>query len=124
MISTFKIVPIPGFCFKGTHKSNTPRLIQNVRTPILKPVVSERPSAKTVQGLIPTLAVIINDSPNPNKVKPILRIKIVEILGEKFNDEKILFSSSLKDGIYSINITQPETAEIGDTLKYNFEVND
>lgn len=44
--------------------------------------------------------------------------------GEKFKDEKILFSSSLKDGIYSINITQPETAEIGDKLKYNFEVSD
>ena len=37
---------------------------------------------------------------------------------------KILFSSSLRNGVYSINITQPDIAEIGDILKYKFEVND
>ena len=48
----------------------------------------------------------------------------VNLEGEKFKDEKILFSSSLRNGVYSINITQPEIAEIGDILKYKFEVND
>ena len=48
----------------------------------------------------------------------------VNLEGEKFKDEKILFSSSLRNGVYSINITQPDIAEIGDILKYKFEVND
>ena len=56
-----------------------------VSLPILNPVVTDKPSAKTVHGLIPTAAVISNDSPNPNKTKPIQRINIVNGLGEKFN---------------------------------------
>ena len=52
---------------------------------MLRPVVIESPSAKTVHGLIPTDAVIISDSPNPNKNKPKQRIKTVRGLGEKFN---------------------------------------
>jgi len=48
----------------------------------------------------------------------------VSLEGDKFKNEKILFSSSLRDGIFSINITQPENAEIGDELKYKFDVND
>jgi hypothetical protein len=47
----------------------------------------------------------------------------VSLEGEKFKDEKILFSSSLRNGVYSINITQPDIAEIGDILKYKFESN-
>ena len=33
IIITFKIVPIPGFCFKGIQKNKTTRLIQKVAQP-------------------------------------------------------------------------------------------
>jgi hypothetical protein len=85
MIITFNIVPIPAFCFKGTHSNNTTRLIIKVRTPILSPLFRDRPSAKTVHGLIPIDAVIIRDSPNPNRNKPKMRKNNVRGLGEKFN---------------------------------------
>ena len=52
---------------------------------MLSPVVIDSPSAKTVHGLIPADAVIISDSPSPNKNKPRQRIKTVMGLGEKFN---------------------------------------
>ena len=49
---------------------------------MLYPVVIERPSAKTVHGLIPADAVMMSDSPNPNKNKPKQRINIVIGLGK------------------------------------------
>ena len=52
---------------------------------MLSSVVIESPSAKTVHGLIPTDAVIISDSPKPNKNKPRQSIKTVSGFGEKFN---------------------------------------
>ena len=52
---------------------------------MVKPVVIDRPSAKTVHGLIPVDAVIINDSPKPNKNKPKDMIRTVNGLGVKFN---------------------------------------
>lgn len=52
---------------------------------MLSPLVIERPSAKTVHGLIPTEAVIMSDSPSPNNNKPTHRIESVRGLGEKFN---------------------------------------
>jgi len=50
----------------------------------------------------------------------------LEILIEddKFKDKKIIYSSSLKDGIFRINITQPDNAEPKDILNYKFLVND
>ena len=84
-IIAFNIVPIPACCFNGIHSNNTPKLIRKVRVPMLNPVVIERPSARTVHGLIPTDAVMMSDSPNPNKNKPRQRINIVIGLGEKFN---------------------------------------
>ena len=82
---TFNIVPIPGCCFNGIHSRSTPRLTKNVRVPMLKLVVIDSPSAKTVHGLIPVDAVIINDSPKPNRNKPKHSINIVNGLGAKFN---------------------------------------
>jgi hypothetical protein len=81
---TFNIVPIPACCLSGIHNRSTPRLIKKVRAPMLSPLVIERPSANTVHGLIPTDAVIINDSPSPNKNKPAHRITSVRGFGEKF----------------------------------------
>ena len=52
---------------------------------MLSSLVRDRPSAKTVHGLIPIDAVIISDSPNPNRNKPIMRKNNVRGLGEKFN---------------------------------------
>jgi len=52
---------------------------------MLSPLVIERPSAKTVHGLIPAEAVIMSDSPSPNNNKPTHRIERVRGLGEKFN---------------------------------------
>ena len=51
---------------------------------MLKSVEIDKPSARTVQGLIPAPAVIINDSPRPNKVNPKQRINTVKGDGEKF----------------------------------------
>ena len=82
---TFNIVPIPGCCLKGIHSNSTPRLTKKVRLPILKLVVTDKPSAKTVHGLIPVDAVIINDSPKPNRNKPKHSINKVNGLGAKFN---------------------------------------
>ena len=76
---------MPGCCFNGIQSRSTPRLIKKVRAPILKSVVIDRPSAKTVHGLIPVDAVIINDSPKPNKNKPKDMIRTVNGLGVKFN---------------------------------------
>ena len=85
IIKTFNIVPIPGVCFIGIHRSNTARLIRNVRLPMLKPDVLDRPSARTVQGLIPEPAVIIRDSPKPKRVNPKQSINTVRGEGEKFS---------------------------------------
>jgi hypothetical protein len=85
MITTFNIVPIPALCFNGNHSNRMLRLMRKVRSPIPKPVFSDSPSARTVHGLIPTDAVIINDSPKPNNAKPMHSIKTVRNLGDKFN---------------------------------------
>ena len=52
---------------------------------MLRLVEIDKPSARTVHGLIPTPAVMINDSPRPNKVNPKQRINTVKGDGEKFN---------------------------------------
>ena len=48
---------------------------------MLNPIVLERPSAKTVHGLMPAPAVIIIDSPNPNNANPKQSMKRVAGLG-------------------------------------------
>ena len=73
---------MPGLCLSGIQSIKTARLIRNVRLPILKAVVFDNPSAKTVQGLIPSPAVIIKDSPNPKRVKPKHKMKTVNGAGE------------------------------------------
>ena len=77
-------MPAPGICFSGIQRRSTARLIKNVRLPILRFVEIDKPSARTVHGLIPAPAVIINDSPRPNKVNPKQRINTVKGDGEKF----------------------------------------
>ena len=77
-------MPAPGICFSGIQRTSTARLIKNVRLPILRFVEIDKPSARTVHGLIPAPAVIINDSPRPNKVNPQQRINTVKGDGEKF----------------------------------------
>ena len=72
---------MPGICFKGIHKINTHKLIRKVISPMLYPKVLEKPSAKTVHGLIPALAVIIIDSPNPNNPNPKQSMNEVKGLG-------------------------------------------
>lgn len=52
---------------------------------MLRLVEIDNPSARTVHGLIPAPAVIINDSPRPNKVNPKQRINTVSGEGEKFS---------------------------------------
>ncbi|MBL6702038.1 MAG: hypothetical protein ISP95_04105 [SAR86 cluster bacterium] len=103
---TFNIVPTPACCFSGIHNKSTPRLIIKVRAPILRPVVIESPSAKTVHGLIPADAVIIRDSPNPNKIKPKQRMITVRGFGEKFNGFSELHSVVGTDLIENIFITR------------------
>lgn len=68
-----RIVPIPGVCLSGIHKSKTDALMIKVATPKLHPVTMVTPSANTVQGLTPTPAVTSNASPRPNTTKPMMR---------------------------------------------------
>ena len=69
----FKIVPNPGFCFKGYQNIKTTKLTKNVVTPIDRFVWKEIPCASTVQGLTPWFAVINKVSPIANKLNPIIR---------------------------------------------------
>ena len=71
-------------CFKGIHNIKIMTLVRNVIIPMLNPVFIDSPSERTTQGLIPTDAAMISDSPNPNKVKPVQRRKTVIGLGERF----------------------------------------
>ena len=70
MIMAFEIVPIPIFCFKGTHKIKMLILTKKVAKPILKSKFLATPSAKTVQGVTPKFDTISKASPNPNSVNP------------------------------------------------------
>ncbi len=81
----------------GIQRRRTARLIKNVRLPILRFVEIDKPSARTVHGLIPAPAVIINDSPRPNKVNPKQRINTVKGYGVKFRG---LFELQLTLGTY------------------------
>ena len=81
MIIVLSIVPIPGFCFKGIHKHKTLILTMKVVRPIVKPVLADKPCARTVQGLTPALAVISSVSPNPNNIKPKIRYASVILFG-------------------------------------------
>ena len=79
-------MPIPGFCLKGIHKHKTLILTRKVVIPILYPVLTDIPCARTVQGLTPALAVINNVSPNPNNIKPRTRYNMVIDFGFKFRE--------------------------------------
>ena len=85
IITIFKIVPIPGFCFKGTQKDKTIILQRKVAKPIDQLNFSDNPSAKTTHGLYPILAWISSYSPNPNRERPKQSRKRVFIFGLKFS---------------------------------------
>ena len=85
IIKAFKIVPIPGFCFKGNQSNKTIILIKIVMRPMEKPMFKYKPWANTLQGDAPDAETINKPSPKPNKVKPKQRKKNVEIFGFKFN---------------------------------------
>ena len=86
-------MPIPGFCFKGIHKHKTLILTIKVVIPILYPVLTDIPWARTVHGLTPALAVINNVSPNPNNSKPSIRKIKVMVFGFRFRASKELHES-------------------------------
>jgi hypothetical protein len=97
------IVPAPGICFSGIQRRSTAKLIKNVRLPILRFVEIDKPSARTVHGLIPAPAVIINDSPRPNKVNPKQRINTVKGDGEKFrglSELQLTLGTDLTENIF------------------------
>ena len=94
MIIVFSIVPIPGFCFKGIQKHKTLILTIKVVIPILYPVLTDIPWARTVQGLTPELAVINNVSPNPNNIKPRIRKIRVILFGFRFRASTELHEST------------------------------
>ncbi len=50
MMKIFKIVPIPGFCFRNIHKNKTIRLIIKVVLPTERPVMIDNPSDRTSHG--------------------------------------------------------------------------
>ena len=85
IINAFKIVPIPGFCFKGNQSNKTMKLIKIVITPIEKPIFKYKPWANTLHGDAPEVETINKPSPKPNKINPKQRKKKVDIFGFKLS---------------------------------------
>ena len=75
MIIALQIVPKPGFCFKGIHKSKILMLIMKVAIPTVIFVMFATPSAKTVQGVTLKFDIINKASPKPKKNNPKIRKK-------------------------------------------------
>ena len=84
MMKTFKIVPIPGFCFINIHKNKTIRLIIKVVLPTERPVMIDNPSDRTSHGEFPVEEIKIKASPKPKQKRPNIRKNRVWILGLKF----------------------------------------
>ena len=84
-IKALRIVPIPGFWFKGIQKIKTEILIMKVINPTEKPDFIEIPWAKTDHGEAPDKETINKPSPKPNKDNPRHKKKNDEIFGLKFN---------------------------------------
>ena len=80
----FKIVAIPGFCFKGIQKIKTIMLIINVINPTDKFVLIAIPWANTLQGEAPEYDTISNPSPNPKIISPKHTKNNDEIFGFRF----------------------------------------
>jgi hypothetical protein len=76
-------VPAPGVCLRGIHKIKTTRLVRKVVTPMLQPLIWEKPCDKTVHGLFPAPEAINNASPMPNIVNPMHKIQSVITRGRK-----------------------------------------
>ena len=84
-IKALRIVPIPGFWFKGIQKIKTETLIINVINPTENPDFEEIPWANTLHGDAPEAETINKPSPKPNKVSPKQRKKNVDIFGLKLS---------------------------------------
>ena len=78
------MVPTPGVCLRGIHKIKTARLVRKVVTPMLQPLIWEKPCDKTVHGLFPAPEAINNASPMPNIVNPMHKVQSVITRGRKF----------------------------------------
>ena len=86
IIIAFKIVPMPGFWFNGSHKTKTTTLTKIVIIPIERLTFNEIPCARTDHGDAPAKETINKPSPKPNNVNPKHRKKKVESFGLRFND--------------------------------------
>ena len=64
---------MPGFCLRNIHKNKTIRLIKKVAVPTERPVLIDRPSAKTSQGEFPVEEIKIKASPKPKQIKPTVK---------------------------------------------------
>ena len=84
IIKTFKIVPIPGFCFRNIHRNKTIRLIIKVVLPTERPVIIDNPSDKTSHGEFPVDDNKIKASLKAKQKSPNDRKNRVWILGLKF----------------------------------------
>jgi hypothetical protein len=89
-MKAFRIVPIPGFCLSGIHRSNTKILITKVERPIDQSVRFEIPRANTVYGPTPAPLVIRRLSPRPNKNSPNTKNKKVNGLGFRLKESSEL----------------------------------
>ena len=68
IIIIFNIVPRPGNCFIGNHKSNINKLMAAVEMRNYQEKWLDIPCARTVQRLTPKLAATNNASLKPNSV--------------------------------------------------------
>lgn len=83
MTIALAMVPSPGRSRRGIHKRRTKALTAKVADPIVSGVRSVRPSAKTVQGPLPSSATTRSASPVPNNHSPM--IKMIAVLGRAFH---------------------------------------
>jgi len=70
MIAMFARVPSPGFSLSGIHSNNTRNPMMKVVHPIVRPVRTEKPSARTVQGPLPRPDCTTSASPVPKSHRP------------------------------------------------------
>ena len=80
---TLSIVPIPGFSLNGIQRNKTKTLTKKVAWPTDQSMLMAMPSARTVQGVLPTPAAIRKASPVPNIHNP--NIKNNDVLNLGFN---------------------------------------
>ena len=100
IIKAFKIVPIPGFCFKGNQSNKTIILIKIVIRPMEKPMFRYKPWANTLQGDAPDAETINKPSPKPgDMIINVMKGKKLTNMRTQGTDENVVLTPVRKMSI-------------------------